>query len=1704
MCSRHWSLTSFLFRVLLTFIVMSSTASQAIEQSTSVAQGVEASTLPVKGRAPTAEISVDKTKPKVGDEITVRPTFNDDDEDTVFGTYQWMLGDAEIEGAIKNKYALTLQDINQASELNVKVTPQTDPLSTDPSVGTTVKLKDPINIRWQGVIDDLTWRNFEEPAVANLSEANGLNTLEATVKDLAGNLLSAGEVFFYIDDEDERLTSATVDKGVATAYIRSTVAGEHKVTAKIDSTESSTYVTFVADSATAKIAELSADKDIVSANGTDKTTYTALVKDAKGNILTDASVNWTTTLNSLSAAQSGTDADGKATVQLSGSTAGPAYVSASINNNTVNKAVVFSTDFKSNWIITPDKKGDYKASFNGKFYSHSTFSGIYPTTVVTVKPDATGHSSVTAALTKVDDNTNIKNIVFRGQRFNGCSARPLNDSRPCQIMDGITLILNYFDEDNPDIKPGTYSGTIKLKLNKEFDVNISVSLTVAVDAEVSTLTVPTNGIPADGTSEAVVTFSPKTKSGQVFKGLTNVTFEVEGVGGTTTVNAVETGVGTGLYTATLKGTTVGAVTVKPKIGTDVVEKKASVTFIAGALDLSTSGFDVSSDSIAADGNTISTLTFTPKDKYGNPLTRLTNVGFALQEGSVAGVTLSDVTEVAVTDTQTTAGMYTATLKGTTAGVFTVKPKIGNTVVDISTTVTLTAGPLDLDKSAFIASPTNVTANGTDTSTLTFTPKDKNDNPLTGLTNVTFQVAGLTNTTLSPVTETQTNSGIYTATLTGTILGIAAVKPLVNNVAVGTLSDKVIFTLHRMNSVSVNGVEFAVDKGFPTTGFTGAHFTLIVPGAASGYTWSSSANWATVDSSGNVRFTEPGHSSPVTIRATPNAGGLTLDYTFNVKNWFTNSNTQVMKWSQASNSCSSSQLKQPKRSDLTNMPPERKPGINSLWPEWGSLANYTSSGFRNSDYWSSDISTVSDSDYYVINLRSGSISTRRSNSYELAVCMRGESPLLPSTAQIVSNGFVVNTGAVANGQNSNDLSATVKDANGHAVPNVAVTFAVITGQATLQSQAVRTDVNGVATAKLVSLVAGDNTVTATVGNNTTDPKASTFVAGTLDLSNSGFTVSHASIVADGNTTSTLKFTPKDQYGNPLTGLGTDVTFALQEGSVAGVTLSDVTEVAVTDTQTNSGIYTATLKGTTVGSATVKPQVAGAAVGELSGNVTLVAGLMTSVSVNGAEFAVDKKFPTTGFIGAEFTLKVPGAASDYTWSSSAPSWAPVDSSGKVIFTDKGHLSPVTIRATPKAEGLTLDYTFNVRSWFINNGTNGTNLSEAYLFCAAKKAQLPKRSDLTNMPPERKPGINSLWPEWGRLANYTSSGFALVDYWTSDVNDITGGGYLVSLAHGFSRNGNNETRDYAVCIDALPSGTEVIANNDFNVVSNALANGSHTNALSATVKDANGNRVPNVGVTFAVTKGKATPESQRVQTDANGVATAKLVSLVAGDNLVTATVGGKTSEAKTSTFVAPQITSVSVNGATFDVDKGFPTTGFKGAEFSLVIAETSPLNYTWSSSASWAPVNTTGKVSFTSQGNSSPVIITAQPKAGGTALTYTITVKSWFSHHGSKPQWFWDAMKHCTNRENHVMPAINEMIFSDDPTQRVAGSNKLLSEWGSPGSYSESEFKTNTAYWLSNPFSQGERWTINPDTGALKTTSVSSWSGFAICRQELKPLY
>ncbi|MCK2182012.1 hypothetical protein MUN35_20210 [Hafnia paralvei] len=72
--------------------------------------------------------------------------------------------------------------------------------------------------------------------------------------------------------------------------------------------------------------------------------------------------------------------------------------------------------------------------------------------------------------------------------------------------------------------------------------------------------------------------------------------------------------------------------------------------------------------------------------------------------------------------------------------------------------------------------------------------------------------------------------------------------------------------------------------------------------------------------------------------------------------------------------------------------------------------------------------------------------------------------------------------------------------------------------------------------------------------------------------------------------------------------------------------------------------------------------------------------------------------------------------------------------------------------------------------------------------------------------------------------------------------------------------------------------------------------------------------------------------------------------------------------------------------------PTTGFKGAEFTLELSNASATDYDWKANASWVSVSD-GVVSFTGTGTKDKVTITGTPKSGGTAITYSFTLSSWY---------------------------------------------------------------------------------------------------------------
>ncbi|SQI19191.1 intimin/invasin [Salmonella enterica subsp. arizonae] len=87
---------------------------------------------------------------------------------------------------------------------------------------------------------------------------------------------------------------------------------------------------FIADTATAKVSDITVDKSQGVANGNDHITYTAIVTDASGNPVKDQEVTWNATpaTANLSSATSTTDSNGNTSVTITTLKAGSVNVTA--------------------------------------------------------------------------------------------------------------------------------------------------------------------------------------------------------------------------------------------------------------------------------------------------------------------------------------------------------------------------------------------------------------------------------------------------------------------------------------------------------------------------------------------------------------------------------------------------------------------------------------------------------------------------------------------------------------------------------------------------------------------------------------------------------------------------------------------------------------------------------------------------------------------------------------------------------------------------------------------------------------------------------------------------------------------------------------------------------------------------------------------------------------------------------------------------------------------------------------------------------------------------------------------------------------------------------------------------------------------------------------------------------------------------------
>lgn len=165
-------------------------------------------------------------------------------------------------------------------------------------------------------------------------------------------------------------------------------------------------------------------------------------------------------------------------------------------------------------------------------------------------------------------------------------------------------------------------------------------------------------------------------------------------------------------------------------------------------------------------------------------------------------------------------------------------------------------------------------------------------------------------------------------------------------------------------VRVNGASFALNAGFPQTGFSQATFQFWMDGIGTTtnnnyqFTLDQPAPWVTVgQTTGVVTFnSEPTVGQTVNISIKDMRTGAVTPYAFTVATWFINNGSNTTTAAGADSYCTErSGYTAPSYLKMTNAAINNtgtREADGRLWDEWGALSvnNYPSSGWISSTYW----------------------------------------------------------------------------------------------------------------------------------------------------------------------------------------------------------------------------------------------------------------------------------------------------------------------------------------------------------------------------------------------------------------------------------------------------------------------------------------------------------------------------------------------------------------------------------------------------------------------------------------------------------------------------------------------------------------------------------------------------------------------------------
>ncbi|RZN40314.1 hypothetical protein FEK48_13755, partial [Escherichia sp. E2593] len=606
--------------------------------------------------------------------------------------------------------------------------------------------------------------------------------LKATVMDKTGHPVVSQRVNWSSDNTSGSFLannySETNSQGIAEITYSATRATATHITAESNNSRQTVAVNVIGNIATAILSDSKVDKTQVVANGNESVTWSVTVKDANGNILPGAQVNWSSNDPKLIFASTSSLADnqGVATIHFTSTRAGLTTVSATTANGAAKQTttLTFVADAKSAVLknIAPDKTtllADGKDSATLTAVAEdalgnplkniqidwSSTSNTAQLSTTTTQTDDQGHVSIQVSSPAVEEVT--LTATLQGQK--------------------ITSPVLHFTADSKS------AAVSSLNTNKETAI-ANLNDTIQLTAQVSDAS--QHPVPGSQVKWAIT-------SG---KGVLSTAQNTTDASGNSVV--------------TLTSESSGDVVVSASSAAGAAVASHSLHFTADSTSAKVTDVTVDKTQAIADGKELITYTAAVKDAKGNPVTNHK----VTWNASGTGVTLSAPS--ATTNASGVASVTLSALKAGNAGV-TAQAEAGagfNAPQVTFTGDTRTAQLTDLK-----ISKQNALANGTDEVTFTGTVMDANSNPLSGIS-INWSATPAT-AHLSAASGTSDSNGNVTVSLTSKQRGEHQISGNIAHVANGGLvtSNSVKFTEDAtsatLQSLTTDNTSVTAGKGIVT-------------------------------------------------------------------------------------------------------------------------------------------------------------------------------------------------------------------------------------------------------------------------------------------------------------------------------------------------------------------------------------------------------------------------------------------------------------------------------------------------------------------------------------------------------------------------------------------------------------------------------------------------------------------------------------------------------------------------------------------------------------------------------------------------------------------------------------------------------------------------------------------------------------------------